>query len=95
LSIGPLVWLGRLGYPVYLIHWPLVVFLRPNGAWVVGWPVIIIRFAVAVALAWLLFRYVERPLRNSPLIAGFKGAATWAGLAGTALLAATVVAGWR
>lgn len=95
LSIGPLVWLGRLSYPVYLIHWPLVFFLRPNGTWFVGWPVIIIRFAVAVALAWLLFRYVERPLRNSPLIAGFKGAATWAGLAGTALLAATVVAGWR
>ncbi len=94
LSLAPLVQLGRISYPVYLIHWPLVFFIRPTDGWFVGWPVIIVRTIVAIALAWLVFRFIERPARNSELLAAPRGLAIWAGAAAVALLAATWSAGW-
>jgi len=95
LQIAPLVQLGRLSYPVYLIHWPLVFFIVPNGTWFVGWPVISVRFVVAVALAWMVFHFVERPLRASDLIRFPKGAAIWVAGAALALGLAAVHSGWR
>jgi len=95
LQIAPLVQLGRLSYPVYLIHWPLVFFIVPNGTWFVGWPVIIVRFVVAVALAWMVFHFVERPLRASDLIRFPKGAAIWVAGAALALGLAAAHSGWR
>jgi hypothetical protein len=57
----PAIWLGRLSYPVYLVHWPVLVILldagwSPAGSAVVG-------AVITVALAWPLDRWVERPLR--------------------------------
>ena len=56
------VWLGRVSYPAYLWHWPIVAFLYlldlplTRG---VGGGVITITFL----LAWLTHRYVELPAR--------------------------------
>ena len=74
LASRPMVWIGLISYPLYLWHWPLLVFFA------------IIKFApltllerglivgLSFALAWLTYRFVELPLRfgrPSPLkIAG-------------------------
>lgn len=62
--------LGRVGncsYSLYLAHWP--VFALTNSAYA-GQPPIAAHFvclALAVALGWLLYRYVEVPARRSDL----------------------------
>ena len=59
----PMVWTGLISYPLYLWHWPLLVFFA------------LIKFApltllerglivgLSIALAWLTYRFVESPLR--------------------------------
>jgi peptidoglycan/LPS O-acetylase OafA/YrhL len=62
-----MVWVGLISYPLYLWHWPLLSFLRilsssrPSGG------VTLFALAVAVGLAWLTYRYVERPIRTNRL----------------------------
>jgi peptidoglycan/LPS O-acetylase OafA/YrhL len=63
LASRPMVWIGLISYPLYLWHWPLLVFFA------------IIKFApltllerglivgLSFALAWLTYRFVETPFR--------------------------------
>ena len=63
LASPPLVWIGLISYPLYLWHWPLLVFFG------------IIKFApltllerglivgLSFALAWFTYRFVEIPFR--------------------------------
>lgn len=63
LTSRPLVWTGLISYPLYLWHWPLLVFFA------------IIKFApltllerglivgLSFALAWFTYRFVESPFR--------------------------------
>jgi peptidoglycan/LPS O-acetylase OafA/YrhL len=63
LASRPMVWIGLISYPLYLWHWPLLVFFA------------IIKFApltllerglivgLSYALAWLTYRMVETPFR--------------------------------
>jgi peptidoglycan/LPS O-acetylase OafA/YrhL len=57
--------IGRISYPLYLWHWPLLSFLAiVNG----GPPDGDRRFLAVLLsfmLAWLTFRFVERPVRES------------------------------
>jgi peptidoglycan/LPS O-acetylase OafA/YrhL len=65
LSSRPAVFVGWISYPLYLWHWPLLSFMtifdgsQPDGyrrALAVG---------LSLILAWLTFRFVERPIRTS------------------------------
>ncbi len=94
LSLGPLVWLGRLSYPVYLVHWPMALIMQPERMGMVGWPLIVVRFAASLLVAWGLYRFLERPLRTSPLAQWPKGFVVWAVPAATALVLAIWVSGW-
>lgn len=63
LSHRAMVWLGLLSYPFYLWHWPLLSFARIVES---GTPSIAIRLAavfIALALAWLTYKFVEIPIR--------------------------------
>lgn len=63
LSNRPMVWVGLVSYPLYLWHWPLLSFARIIES---GEPAPAIRAAavlLALLLAWLTYRVVERPLR--------------------------------
>lgn len=59
-----LVLIGLISYPLYLWHWPLLSFAtilsageRPELS------VRIIAVATSLVLAWLTFKYIERPIR--------------------------------
>lgn len=59
------VWLGTISYPLYLWHWPIFSFARIVEG---GTPSVMWRSTAmfaSVALAWLTFRLVEKPLRFS------------------------------
>ncbi len=64
LSNRYLVWVGLISFPLYLWHWPLLVFatlrtidLIPSDSLVFG------MIALSVVLAGLTYRLVERPIR--------------------------------
>lgn len=63
LASRPMVWVGIISYPLYLWHWPLLVFPR---LWLEEHPSAVIRLGMlllTVIAAWLTYRLIERPLR--------------------------------
>lgn len=61
LSNKVLVWFGLISFPLYLWHWPLLTFVRilsdsPRY-------LIIASVISSTFLAWLSYRYVEKPIR--------------------------------
>ena len=65
LSLRALVWIGLISYPLYLFHWPILVYLRflsESGEPSVGWRFAAI--ALSVLLSWLVFRFLEKPIRH-------------------------------
>ena len=64
LSLRPLVWIGLVSYPLYLWHWPLLVFARIHSSDEPALPLRLALVALAFVLAGLTWRLVERPLRH-------------------------------
>lgn len=67
LSLRPLTALGDVSYAVYLVHWPIFVFFLVSvdaERLSIGEGLVLI--AVSIALAALLTRFVDDPLRNLP-----------------------------
>ena len=67
LALGPVAYLGRLSYGIYLWHWPLIVWTRSHGWWDLsglGTPLRVSVLTVAtVALAAVSYHVVESPIR--------------------------------
>lgn len=64
LSSPPLVWIGKISYPLYLWHWPLI-----SMAWIVGdgSPPARVRIGLvclAFALAAVTYQFVEKPIQR-------------------------------
>lgn len=65
LASRPMVALGLISYPLYLWHWPLLVFPRlvlsetPSLGMRVG------LMGLSIVLAWATYRWVEKPVRTS------------------------------
>ena len=88
LSLPPLLWLGRISYGVYLLHWPVFLWLTPARVGWSDWPLFALRMAVTCALAVAMFRLIENPVRHGQRLKGRRAPLT-ALLAAFALLAAT------
>ena len=68
LGSKPLVWVGKRSYGLYLWHWPIFVFTRPDldlpfG----GTSALLLRVGLTFLVAELSFRYVEQPIRHGAL----------------------------
>lgn len=63
LASPPVVWIGLISYPLYLWHWPLLVF----GAAIKFGPLTLVEremiLLASVLLAWATYRFIERPFR--------------------------------
>lgn len=89
LSNRLLVWIGLISFPLYLWHWPLLVFAELHYG---KTPSVGVRFAmiaVSILLAWLTYRLVERPIRFGKLVVETKKVP----VALCAVLLATAIAG--
>lgn len=91
LASRPMVFIGVISYPLYLWHWLLLSFglILRSGEPLHHRAALLI--AAAFALAWLTFRYVERPLRFGAFgLQRLKQASLWLMLAATGGLGLTV-----
>jgi peptidoglycan/LPS O-acetylase OafA/YrhL len=58
-----LVWFGLISFPFYLWHWPLLSFAFMDSP-VTGSPSMgLVAVVTSIALAWLTYRLVEKPMR--------------------------------
>lgn len=63
LGSRPMVWFGKISYPLYLWHWPLFAYAwlaygtKPPAE--VRWSLLL----VSVLFAWATYKFVERPIR--------------------------------
>lgn len=65
LSSRQLIWFGKISYPLYLWHWPLLSFARILGADVTDLPIRCLVVFTSVMLAWFTYRWIEVPIRAS------------------------------
>jgi peptidoglycan/LPS O-acetylase OafA/YrhL len=94
LSNPPMVLVGKISYPLYLWHWPILVYLavlrNDNPNFLEIWLAVV----VAVILSWLTYRFVELPVRRQPKAVPRLAFGLMAiGLAGIVTFAATGFAG--
>ncbi len=70
-AVPPLVWIGVRSYSIYLWHWPIFIFTRPElDVPLTGWPLFFLRVGLTLFAAEMSFRYVEQPIRNGALSRG-------------------------
>ncbi|GLH77352.1 acyltransferase [Bradyrhizobium sp. SSBR45G] len=76
-----LVAVGLISYPLYLWHFPLIAFTKlqvggPPPAWV-----LLAVLALSAVLAWLTYRFIERPIRFGTVPLGWRVGPLLAGMA--------------
>ena len=57
------VWFGLISFPLYLWHWPLLSFARIVEGEEPSLSIRIAAVLLSVVLAWLTYKFVERPIR--------------------------------
>lgn len=63
LSHPILVFTGLISYPLYLYHWPLLVFANIVGMGDVPVAIRLLMLSASAVLAWCTYRFIELPLR--------------------------------
>lgn len=58
-----LVWCGLISFPLYLWHWPLLSFARIVESTTPSPLIRITAVTLSIGLAWLTYRFIERPIR--------------------------------
>jgi len=65
LAWAPAVAIGRLSYSWYLVHWPIILMLTPDRTGLESWALLALKVVASLALAVVLHRAVEQPLRRA------------------------------
>lgn len=58
------VWFGLISFPLYLWHWPLLTFARILQGETPSSAIRLLALLFAIFLAWLTYRFIERPVRT-------------------------------
>jgi len=79
--LSPLVYIGKISYSLYLLHWPVFALYRvyEGGNEAAAIPIALI--ALSFALAMISYHFIERPVRF-----GWSKKAVWTGSLAAALL---------
>lgn len=64
LGNSPAVWVGKISYPLYLWHWPLLSFARIVEGHALGGRVRMTALAASFFLAAATYRWIETPIRR-------------------------------
>ncbi len=88
LALPPAVWIGRISYSLYLVHWPVLVLAPFLLMRRLTFGETLAALALCFLLAWLVYRFVETPLRRI----SWKTPVVLAAAAACAL--GTAAAGW-
>lgn len=89
-AAAPLRLLGRVSYGVYLIHWPVFVWVDADRLGHDGVVLLAVRLGVTAALAAASFHLLEQPIRRRSAPLGARGIAV--GFASVAVVAWSAVA---
>jgi peptidoglycan/LPS O-acetylase OafA/YrhL len=65
LRARPLVFVGLISYSLYLWHWPLIVFTRNAAGHAPTPSQSALLILASLVVAWLSWRYIERPFRGT------------------------------
>ncbi len=72
LSVGPLRYVGRISYGMYLWHFPLFIYVDNARTGLTGYSLFALRAIATVAIATVSFYVVERPIRQGNLLRGWR-----------------------
>ncbi len=72
MSVQPLRYVGKISYPLYLVHWPIIVFFRFATGSPSPWPMRLGMFVASFAMAGVIYHFVETPVRNRRFLATSK-----------------------
>ncbi|MFZ4718081.1 MAG: acyltransferase family protein [Ilumatobacteraceae bacterium] len=89
LSVRPVVWLGKVSYGLYLVHWPVFVLLRQHGWDTRSWGGALLAVGITLAITAMSYRLLEQPVRNATWVP--RRTARTMGLASALVLAAVLV----
>jgi peptidoglycan/LPS O-acetylase OafA/YrhL len=68
LGVGPLVWIGKRSYGIYLWHWPIFVLTRPGlDVTASSGTLLALRLGLTVSVAEISYRLIELPVRQGAL----------------------------
>jgi peptidoglycan/LPS O-acetylase OafA/YrhL len=92
LALGPLRWLGRISYSLYLWHWPVIVLLTTTTTGLSGASLLGCRLAAMLGASGVSYFAVEQPMRRADWSKWWRRALVPAGIIGVVwvVLAATV-----
>jgi peptidoglycan/LPS O-acetylase OafA/YrhL len=90
LAIGPLRWIGRRSYGLYLWHWPAIVALEPARTGLEGWQLAGVRLLATIVPAAVSYRFLEAPILHGALP---RRRFAWASLAGGTAIVVTIALG--
>lgn len=96
LSMRPMVLIGEISYSLYLVHWPLLTITQAHVGLAnpLSVPNQVLLVMIGVPIAWLIYRFVENPVRRSRTLSGAQPRATLASaLAGSAALVLVATGG--
>ncbi len=94
LSLRPLVQVGHISYGLYLIHWPVIVWLNSDRLRLDGVALFATQIIVSLALSVMSYWFIEQPIRQRKILQTARGSFSLLALAiaGALVLSTSVLA---
>ena len=94
LSSSPLVRVGEVSYGLYLIHWPVIVWLNSERVDLQPTALFVLQFIVTVILTVVSYWLIEQPIRRRKVLLSVRWAASSfvASVVGVLILASAILA---